>query len=174
MRLLHLLAAELLVAIGLPGVRAVPLQPATLKKAELEHRFLLQVSYEQQSGLQDFQTSRSRIVIFQRAGAVLQMLDVSDPRDGSPTHVLATIPIRHETASTLDIDLNEGFDRVYSEEDRTGEDYYGRIDRHDQRTFRLFDRKVVSLTYHDALLVFDQDTRTDDGQRILVHYYLSP
>ena len=86
---------------------------------------------------------------------------------------MATIPIRHETRSTLDVDLNEGFDRVYSEEDRTGEDYYGRIDRHDQTTFRLFDRKVVSVSYHDALLVFDQDARTDDGQRILVHYYLS-
>ena len=72
------------------------------------------------------------LVIFQRAGAVLHMLDVSDPPDGTATHLLATIPIRHETGSTLDVDLNEGFDRVYSEEDRTGEDYYGRIDRHDQ------------------------------------------
>src|SRR5207247_5280662 len=120
---------------GLPGVQAVSLQPATLKKAELQHRFLLQVSYEQQSGRQDFRTSRSRIVIFERAGGVLRMLDVSDPRDGSPTLVLATIPIRHETGTTLDVDLNEGFDTVYFEEDRTGEDYYGRIDRHDQSTF---------------------------------------
>src|SRR5215471_9544515 len=174
MRLLHLLAAELLVAIGLPGVQAEPLEPATLKKAEMEHRFLLQVSYEQQSGLQDFQTSRSRIVIFQRAGAVLPMLDVSDPRDGSPAHVLATIPIRHETESTLDVDLNEGFDTVYSEEDRTGEDYYGRIDRHDDTALRLFERKAVSVSYHDAMLVFDQEARTDDGERVLVHYYLSP
>jgi len=126
MQLLHRFTAGLLVAIGLPGVQAAPLPPATLNKAELGHRFLLQVNYEQQSGRQDFQTSRSRVVIFQRAGAVLHMLEVSDPRDGSPTHVLAIIPIRHETASTLDVDLNEGFDRVYSEEDRTGEDYYGR------------------------------------------------
>jgi hypothetical protein len=29
------------------------------------------------------------------------------------------------------------------------------------------------VSYHDALLVFDQDARTDHGQRILVHYYLS-
>ena len=173
MRLLNLLAAGLLVAIGLPDVQAVPPQPATLKKAELEHRFLLQVNYQQQSGRQDFRTSRSRIVTFQRAGAVLRMLDVSDPRDGSPTHVLATIPIRHETGTTVEVDLNEGFDMVYSEEDRTGEDYYGRIDRHDQTTFRLFDRKVVSVSYHDAMLVFDQDAHTDDGQRIVVHYYLS-
>lgn len=149
MRLLHLLAAELLIAIGLPGVRAEPLQPATLKKAELERRFLLQVNYELRSGRQDFRTSRSRTVIFQRAGAVLHMLDLSDPRDGSATHIVATIPIRHETGSSLDVDLNEGFDRVYSEEDRTGEDYYGRIDRHDQTTLRLFDRKVVSVSYHE-------------------------
>src|SRR5438046_1350340 len=104
MRLLHLPAAGLLVAIGLPGMQAVPLQPATLKKAELEHRFLLQVSHEQQSGRQDFRTSRSRIVVFHRAGAVLRMLDMSDAQDGSPTHVLATIPIRHETGTTLDVD----------------------------------------------------------------------
>ena len=151
----------------------MPLQSAPLKKAELEHRFLLQVSYEQQSGPQDFRTSRSRIVIFQRAGAVLHMLDVSDPRDGSPRHVLATITIRYETGTTLNVDLNEGFDTVYSEEDRTGEDYYGRIDRHDQTTFRLFDRKVVSVSYHDAMLVFDQNAHTDNGQGIVVHYYLS-
>src|ERR1700726_1964162 len=92
MRLLHLLAAELLIAIGLPGVQAVPPQLATLKKAALERRFLLQVNYEQQRGSQDSQTSRSRTVIFKRAGAVLHMLDLSDPRDGPPTHVLATLP----------------------------------------------------------------------------------
>ena len=87
MRLLHLLAAELLAAIGLPGApgeQAVPLQPATLRKAALEHRFLLQVNYEQQYGPQDFRTSRSRTIIFQRAGKVLHMFDVSDPRDGPP------------------------------------------------------------------------------------------
>jgi hypothetical protein len=183
MRLLHLLAAELLIAISLPEAQAVPLQPATIKKAALEARFLLQVNYEEQSGPQDFRTSRSRIVIFKRAGAVLHMLDISDPRHGSPPHgspphgspphILATIPIRHETGSTLDLDLNEGLDRVYAEEDRTGEDYYGRIERYDQTRFRLFDRKVASLSYHGALLVFDQDARTDDGQHILVHYYLS-
>ena len=29
------------------------------------------------------------------------------------------------------------------------------------------------MSYHDALLVFDQDALTEDGRRILVHYYLS-
>jgi hypothetical protein len=100
MRLLHLLAAELLIAIGPPGVQAVPLQPATLKKAELEHRFLLQVNYEQQSTRQDFRTSRSRTVIFQRAGAVLHMLDLSDPRDGSPSHILQLAVIAQEPSSS--------------------------------------------------------------------------
>jgi hypothetical protein len=172
--LLYLLAAGLLAAIRLTGAQAVSPELATLRKAELEHRFLLQVSYEQHNGHQDFQTSRSRIVIFQRAGAVLNMLDVSDPRDGSPRHVLASIPIRHESGATLDVDLNEAFDTVYSEEDRTGEDYYGRIDTDDQTAFRLFDRRAVSLSRHDAMLVFDQHARTDDGRPIVVHYYLNP
>jgi hypothetical protein len=173
MRVLHF-SVGLLVAIGLSGPHVVPVQPAILKKAELGHRFLLQISYEQQGAHQDFRTSRSRIVIFRQDDAVLHMLDVSDRRDGSPTHVLATIPIRHETGTTLDADLNEGFDTISSEEDRTGEDYYGRVDAHDQTAFRLFDRTVASLTYHDAMLVFDQHARTEDGGRILVHYYLSP
>jgi hypothetical protein len=88
--------------------------------------------------------------------------------------VFATIPIRDEDRDTLSLDLNEGFDMVRSEEDRTGEDYYGRIDRHDQTTFRLFERKAVSVSYHDAMLVFDQEARTDDRRRVVVHYYLSP
>ncbi len=170
----YLLVAGLLVATVPSGVHATAVHSATLTKAELDHRFLLQVSYEQQSGPQDFRTSRSRIVIFQRDGAVLHMIDVSNTGGGSPTHVLATIPIRHETSTTLDVDLNEGFDMVYSEEDRTGEDYYGRIDRHDETAFRLVDQRVVFLGYHDAMLVFDQNARTDNGQRIVVHYYLRP
>jgi hypothetical protein len=173
MRLLHLVAAAVLVTAVSPLVEAVPAQPAVLTNAELGHRFLLQVSYEQRSGRRDFRTSRSRIVVFQREGAVLRMRDVSDMRGDSHARVLATIPIRRETGTTLDVDLNEGFERVYVEEDRTGEDYYGRIGGHDETTFRLFDRTVVSVSYHDATLVFDQQARTDDGQRVLVHYYLS-
>jgi hypothetical protein len=170
MRLLHLLTAGFLVATIPSGSR---LQPAVLKKAELGQRFLLQVSYEQKSGRQDFKTSRSRIVMFHRDGAVLRMLDMSDTRDGVSTDLLATIPISNETSSSVAVDLNAGFDTVYSEEDRTGEDYYGRIGRHDGKEFRLVERKAVSLSYHEAMLVFDQEARTDDGQRIIVHYYLS-
>jgi hypothetical protein len=148
-------------------------QPATLKKTELHDRFLLQVSYERQQRPQEFGTSRSRIVTFQRTGQFLQMRDTPDGQNGSATPVLSTIPIRDETEIALDLDLNEGFDRVYFEEDRTGEDYYGRIGQHDQTTFKLFDRKVESLSYRGDMLVFDQNARTDDGQGIIVHYYLS-
>ncbi|HET9833633.1 MAG TPA: zinc-dependent metalloprotease [Vicinamibacterales bacterium] len=174
MQLLHVLTAGFLMTSMASTSRFGAVQAATFKKAELGHRFLLQVSYEQKSGLQDFRTSRSRIVTFQRDGAVLHMLDVSDTRASAPTHVFATIPIRDEDRDTFSLDLNEGFDTVRAEEDRTGEDYYGRIDRHDETTFRLFERKVVSVSYHDAMLVFDQEARTDDRQRVVVHYYLSP
>jgi hypothetical protein len=154
--------------------RRGPVEPATLKKAELGGRFLLQVSYEQRTGVKDFRTSRSRIVTFEREGAVLHMFDGSDTQGNARRLMFATIPIRDEDRDTLYLDLNEGFDKLHSEEDRTGEDYYGRIDRRDQTTFRLFERKAVSVSYHDGVLMFDQEARTDDRQRVLVHYYLSP
>jgi hypothetical protein len=153
--------------------RIVAVQSAALKKTELNQRFLLQVSYEQKGG-QDFRTSRSRIVTFHRDGAVLQMLDVSDTRTSPPNRVFATIPIQDEDRDSLYLDLNEGFDTVHFEEDRTGEDYYGRIGKHDETTFRLFGRKAVSVSYHDSMLVFDQGALTDGRQRVVVHYYLSP
>lgn len=174
MRLLQLLAVGLLLTSLASASRSVATQQATLKKPELQDRFLLQVSYEQKTGRQDFRTSRSRIVMFHRDGAVLHMLDVFGARSGGPKHVLATIPIRNEDRDTLKVDLNEGFDTIHSEEDRTGEDYYGRIDRPDETAFHLSDRKAVSISYHDAMLVFDQEARTDDGERVLVHYYLRP
>jgi len=173
MRLPLVLTAGLLVVSVASASRIGAIQTATFKKAELGHRFLLQVSYEQKTGPQDFRTSRSRIVTFRRDHSVLEMLDVSDTR-AVPKHPFATIPIRDEDRDTLYLDLNEGFDRVHSEEDRTGEDYYGRIDKHDETTFLLFERKAVSVSYHNAMLVFDQEARTDGRQRVAVHYYLSP
>ncbi len=172
MRLLHLFAAGFLVAALWSSPQAVAVQPATLKKADLGQRFLLQISYEQK--IFGFNTSRSRIVTFEREGAVLRMLDTLATQGSDPARVLATIPISSETRSTLDIDLNAGFDTVSNEEDRTGEDYSGRIDSHDANAFRLFQRKPISLSYHEATLVFDQEARTEDGHRIVVHYYLSP
>jgi uncharacterized protein DUF4953 len=173
MRLLLVLTAGFLMVSLASASRLVGVQAATFKKAEVGQRFLLQVSYEQKTGAQDFRTSRSRIVTFHRDGAVLQMLDVSDTRTSAAHHPFATIPIRDEDRDTLSVDLNEGFDRVHFEEDRTGEDYYGRIDRHDKTTFRLFERKALSVSYQDAMLVFDQEARTDGRQRVVVHYYLS-
>jgi len=172
MRLVHLFTTGFLgmALVSTPRAEAAP--SATLKKAELGQRFLLQISYEQKSI--GFNTSRSRIVTFEREDAVLRMLDTLGTQGSNPTRVLATIPINSETLSALDIDLNAGFDRVSREEDRTGEDYYGRIDSHDANAFRLFERKPVSLSYHGTTLVFDQQARTEDGQRIVVHYYLSP
>jgi len=172
MRLPLVLAAGFLMVSVASASRLGAIQTATFKKAELGHRFLLQVSYEQKTGAQDFRTSRSLIVTFRRVNAVLQMLDVT--RTSAPNHPFATIPIRDEDRETLYLDLNEGFDAVHSEEDRTGEDYYGRIDKHDETTFRLFERKAISVSYHDAMLVFDQEARTDGRERVVVHYYLSP
>ncbi|HEY7336358.1 MAG TPA: hypothetical protein VH639_15815, partial [Bryobacteraceae bacterium] len=172
MQLLHLFTAGFLVAALWSSPQAVAVQPTTLKKADLGQRFLLQISYEQKSI--GFNTSRSRIVTFEREDAVLRMLDMLGTHASDPARVLATIPISSETRNTLDIDLNAGFDTVSGEEDRTGEDYNGRIERHDANAFRLFDRKPVSISYHEATLVFDQEARTEDGQRIVVHYYLSP
>jgi hypothetical protein len=131
------------------------------------------VSYEHKSGGQDFSTSRSRVIKFDREGWVLHMLEMSDTGGGASNRVMATIPIRHEDPDTLDVDLNKGFDSVSYEEDRTGEDYYGRIARHEGARLHLAERRALSVSYHDALLVFDQEARTDDGQRLVLHYYLS-
>src|SRR5579871_2972476 len=102
-RLLQVLIAGFLTAshASAPVLAAVP--TATFKKAELDHRFLLQVSYEQKSGLQDFRTSRSRIVTFHRDGAVLDVFDVSDTRGRASNDVFATIPIRDEDRDTLSL-----------------------------------------------------------------------
>src|SRR6476646_4386191 len=169
MRLLRFLLGALFVTVLSSGARAVAVPLATLPQTELGQRFLLQVSYEQT--IAGFTTSRSRVVTFRREGAVLRMLDASNAR--ASDSILATIPICDETGSALEVDLNEGFDRVYQEEDRTGEDYYGRIGRRERNAFRLVARKAVSVSYHDATVVFDQEARTVDGHRVLVHYYLS-
>jgi hypothetical protein len=144
--------------------------PVSFRKAELGERFLLQVNYsEADSGRQNFMTSRSRIVRFERKGAALRMLEDS----AESREVLATIPIRGETERNLELDLNAGFDEIDSEEDRTGEDYYGRIDKHDGHAFRLVDTQGVSVSYDEQMIVFDQEARKENGDRIVVHYYLS-
>src|SRR5215831_4802143 len=73
----------------------------------------------------------------QTAGKVLQM--VEEPHDSAARpHLLATIPIRSERAQVLIVDFNAGFERIFEEEDRTGEDYDGR--RHP----RLFVLPIIS------------------------------
>jgi hypothetical protein len=150
----------------------MPDEVASFDKRELDERFLLQVNYEWDTGLQDFMTSRTRIVRFERDGSVFRMLDASD--DDARPRALAEIPIRGETPARISLDLNEGFDEIDREEDRTGEDYYGRVDTQDPRVRRLSDRKSLSVSRHGAMRVFDQQAKADNGEPIVVHYYLSP
>jgi len=150
-----------------------PPKPVPLPKTDLNERFLLQVSYEKENGLQDFMTSRSRIVDFKRQEKVLRM--VEEPHDSAtPPHLLATIPIRSETTQALMVDFNAGFDRVFEEEDRTGEDYDDRVDTHDYSFFRLSQRQILSVSRRGPMLVLDQMALAADMKPILVHYYLSP
>src|SRR5947208_3405452 len=118
-------------------------------------------------------TSRSRIVDFKRQDKVLRM--VEEPRDSAtPPHLLATIPIRSETAQALMVDFNAGFNRVFEEEDRTGEDYEGRVDTHDYSFFRLSQRQILSVSQRGSILVLDQMGLDAYMDPVLVHYYLSP
>src|SRR5215472_134344 len=149
-----------------------PQNPVTMSKADLNERFLLQVSYEQKKGREDFMTSRSRIVDFKRQGDVLQM--VEEARDSATRPpLLATIPIRSETAQALMVDFNTGFDRVFKEEDRTGEDYDGRVDTHDYSFFPLSQRQILSVSQLGPMLVLNQMAIDADMETVLVHYYLS-
>jgi hypothetical protein len=150
-----------------------PPKPVALSKTDLNDRFLLQVSYEKENGFQDFMTSRSRIVLFKRQENVLRM--VEEPHDSAtPPHLLATIPIRSETTQALMVDFNAGFDRVFEEEDRTGEDYNDRVDTNDYSFFRLSQRRILRVSRRGPMLVLDQMALAADMEPILVHYYLSP
>jgi hypothetical protein len=170
LRCVRVLAVLLLIStvLCLPAHAAVELNKATLGE-----RYLLQVSYEQEMGRQDFMTSRSRIVTFERHGETLHMLE--EQRDSAASaHLLASIPIRGETADDLLVDFNAGFNKIFNEEDRTGEDYYGCVDRHDYSFFRLFQGKILSVTHTGPMLVLNQEARTRNDSSVVVHYYLSP
>jgi hypothetical protein len=165
-----------LIALPLAGHVAAG-ESAGIRKADLGERFLLQTSYSEVDGsLQSFATSRSRVVKFERHGATVRMLDdtglAGSDAEGEP--LLAEIPIRGETEQRLDLDFNAGFRSVNLEEDRTGEDYYGRVDKRNGRAFQLFRRKAVSLSCEGSSLVFEQEAMKHDGDRVQVHYYLSP
>ena len=171
------LALALLLGAVSCAAHAKTSDQACFRKSDLGERFLLQINYAEDHGNpQNFTTSRSRIVRFQRDGAVMRMLDdsIMHPDSDGPLALFATLPIRDETEQALDLDLNAGFDRIRAEEDRTGEDYYGRVDRHDDRAFELFARKTLSISCHDSSLVFDQEAEKEDGTPVVVHYYLQP
>ena len=146
--------------------------PARLEKTDLGERFLLQANYyelDDEITRRGFKTSRSRIVRFERHSDTVLMLDDS----ANPQRVLATIPIRGETEQNLELDLNAGFDEIAAQEDRTGEDYYGRANPHDGTVVRLFERRELSVSYHGPVLVFDQAAKRENGDSLVVHYYLN-
>ena len=144
-----------------------------VSRNDLNTRLLLQISYERETGRQDFMNARSRIIEFERQGQSLRMVEEPHGSSSSP-HLLATIPIRGETESSLMVDFNAGFNKIFSEEDRTGEDYYGRVDREDYSFFRLSQREILSVFRNGPTLVLKQQAVTEDADPVLVYYYLSP
>ena len=146
----------------------------TIDKADLGREFLLQTSYEQAGSREDFNTSRSRIVTFERHGKMLKMIEKHRGK-GLPDRALARIPIRGENMRTLAVDFNAGFDRVFRQEDRTGEDYYGRSDREQDDSFiALTDRQLLNVSHDGRMLVLEQQGLDESGASVVVHYYLSP
>lgn len=158
------------------AAQAKTVELARVMKADFGTPFLLQVNYEEEidDGGRSFNTSRSRIVDFQPHENVVLMFDESESSaDSEQPRLLARIPIRRENSESVDLDLNAAFDKIYYEEDRTGEDYYGRVDKEDYRSFPLLDRRALSISRHGDLLVFDQAAEMKDGTRVVAHYYLS-
>ena len=152
---------------------APPLDTVAFDKRRLGQKFLLQVSYEHRSGSwQDFMTSRSRIVTFERYANTVRM--VEDARDpGASAKPLATIPIDGERAEELLLDFNTGFDRISNQEDRIGEDYYGRMEPSEDEFLRLHMQEIVRVLRLESMLVLEQHALVDN-EPIAVYYYLSP
>ncbi|HET8696519.1 MAG TPA: hypothetical protein VFO94_03485, partial [Gammaproteobacteria bacterium] len=115
--------------------QAAGAEPVRLSKRDLGEPFLLQINYsEDEGGITTFKTSRSRVVTFARHGTALVVLGAANGSSrAEPPRLFAPIPIVDETEHALELDLNAGFDRTYVEEDRTGEDYYGRVETPDGR-----------------------------------------
>ena len=160
---------SVLVAVTSPGSAAE--EPVAIRKAEINERLLLQISYEREHGRQDFMTSRSRIVTLQPQGDLLRMLQ--EPLDSTTEpRVLATFPIRRQTARDVVVDFKASL--IFSEEDRTGEDYYGRAEKHDYSFVRLSHGKLLSASRDGPILVLKQEALTKFQEPVVVHYYLSP
>lgn len=151
----------------------LPYDTVTISKAELGREFLLQTSYHQADSREDFNTSRSRIVTFERRSGMLRMIEKHRGM-GLPDRSLADIPIRGETRRTLAVDFNAGFDRVFRQEDRTGEDYNGRSDREDYSFIPLTQRRLLNVSRDGPMLVLEQQGLGEDGGPLVVHYYVSP
>jgi hypothetical protein len=166
------LLAALLTAV-LTQVDSVAFDTVTIDKADLDRTFLLQTSYQQTGSREDFSTSRSRIVTFERIGRTLRMIENHRGMD-LPDRRLADVPISAETDDTVSVDFNAGFDRVFKQEDRTGEDYNGRSDTEDYSFIPLTDRRLLNVTRDGPMLVLEQQGLDDDGNSVVVHYYLSP
>jgi hypothetical protein len=173
MRSSNRLALALLFAAASPAAHAMAGAPDCFTAMDLAQPFLLQTNYSdpEETG-QNFMTSRSRVVRFERDGDVVKMID--DTAAAERPRLLATVPILAETERGLKLDFNAGFDTIYSEEDRTGEDYSGRVARNDSRSFRLLDARALSVTCEQSLLVFDQQAVKEDGTQVIAHYYLRP
>ena len=165
-------AALSLVLASLP-VSAFAYQTVTISKGDIGEPFLLQTSYERIGGWQDFMTSRSRVVALSRHGQAIRVIE-KQRYDLAADHVLATIPIRSETAHTLKVDFNAGFDRIFLEEDRTGEDYNGRHTKEDYSFVGLTNRRMLNVSHDGKMLVIDQEGLDKYSNRVLVHYYLTP
>jgi len=141
--------------------------------ASLGQKFLLQVSYQQHNrSWQDLMTGRSRIVTFERHNGTVQMIE--DPHDpGASSKPLATIPILATSHDSLLLDFNAGFDKISREEDRTGEDYYGRVEQRDDYFLRLQMQEIVRVRRVESMLVIEQNALADEDP-VSVYYYLSP
>ena len=162
----------LVAVLSLPG--PVAYRSVTIDKADLGREFLLQTSYEQADSREDFNTSRSRIVTFERHANTLKMIEKHRGKR-LPDRVLARIPIRGESRRTLAVDFNAGFDRVFRQEDRTGEDYYGRSDKEQDESFiTLTGRRLLKVLHDGPMLVLEQQGFDESGASVVVHYYLSP
>ena len=170
---MRLKATFLALVVVLIRLDPVADQTVTISKADLGREFLLQTSYEQADSREDFNTSRSRIVTFERRGRTLRMIE-KHRGAGSPDRVLATIPIRDETRRTLAVDFNAGFDRVFKQEDRTGEDYNGRSDKDDYSFIPLTQRRLLRVSHDGPILVLEQQGLDESAGLVAVHYYLSP
>jgi len=62
---------------------------------------------------------------------------------------------------------------VFTQEDRTGEDYYGLFDD-DDASISLTHREILSVAMEGSMLVIEQEGLDEAGRPVAVHYYLSP